>query len=52
MKSVPMIGIAADADAGALPDPVAGQLVHHLVGQRAAAGDQPHPARACRCCRE
>ena len=37
MKLVPMIGIAADAHAGGLADARAGELVHHLVGQRAAA---------------
>ena len=39
--------VAADADAGGLADAGAGQLVDDLVGQRAAARDQPDrgPAR-------
>ena len=42
--------IAADADAGALPDAGAGEVVDHLVGERAAARHQADPPRACRCC--
>src|SRR5215210_7933086 len=37
--------IAADADAGALADAASGQVIHHLIGERAAAGDQTDPAR-------
>src|SRR6266540_6683982 len=33
-------GVAADAHRGGLPDPGLGHLVHHLVGERAGAGDQ------------
>src|SRR6266542_3947860 len=34
--------VAADAHRGGLPDPGLGHLVHHLVGERAGAGDQAH----------
>ena len=36
---VPLHGIAADADAGALADATAGQLPDRFVSERAAAGD-------------
>ena len=39
--------IAADADAGRLPEPELRQLVHRFVGQRAAAR---HDADACPAC--
>ena len=36
--------VAADADAGALADPVPGQVIDDFVGEGAAAGHQPDPA--------
>ena len=38
--------IAADADAGRLPQPQTGQLIHGLVGQRAAARHDADGPRA------
>jgi len=37
-------GIPSDADAGGLPETHARQLVHHLIGEGAAPGDDPHVA--------
>src|SRR5688572_12991105 len=39
-------GVATDANARALTDPVAGEVIHDLVGQGAASG---HQADAARC---
>src|SRR6185503_8377193 len=37
-------GVAADADAGRLSDPQAGELAYGFVSQRARAGDNAHMA--------
>ena len=42
-------GVAANTDAGGLPDAQAGELPHGLVGQGAAAGDDACPARQVDC---
>ena len=45
MNDGPDDGIAADPHAGRLAEPLRGELVHDLVGQRAATGDDADPAR-------
>ena len=45
-ESGPDERIAADPDAGALPDAPGGELVHRLVGQGTAPGNASHPSRA------
>ena len=46
MKLLPLIGVAADADARRLADAGVGQRLDDLVGQGARAADQPDAARA------
>src|ERR687889_143742 len=38
-------GIAADTHAGALSDTALCEVIHHLIGERATAGDQSDAAR-------
>ena len=51
MKLVPGHRVAADPDAGRLPDPLLGQLVQRLVGEGARPADDARPARRAGRCR-
>ena len=44
-ERLPYDGIAPNANTGGLPEPVAGKLIHGLIGQRSAAGDDSNTPR-------